>query len=149
MGNSEKFPTIPCAACDGEGVDGEYVPELCGEGEDRECLSCEGTGRAKLPWKYEVCGQCEGKGTSSAYLGAFTASEWAEQDDEFKEDYMSGKYDRPCETCGGRRVVAEVDRARCTPQQLDAFDKEQQEEYEDARCRAAESGWGHDRGHGF
>lgn len=55
--------------------------------------------------KYQVCPTCEGEGQSSAYLGAFTASEMEEQGPEFMEDYIAGRYDRPCDECQGRRVV--------------------------------------------
>jgi len=142
-------PTVPCAACDGEGISGEYVPELCGEGEDQPCGACNGTGNVELPCKYEVCPQCEGRGTSSAYLGAFTSEDWRELDDDFKEDYLAGRYDRACEACHGLRVVLEVDRARCPAPLLNRYDEIQQEEAEDRRMRAAESGWGYDSGYGF
>ena len=63
-----------------------------------------------LPAKYAVCDTCQGKGGSSNYLGAFTSDRWNEQDDDFKEDYMSGKYDRKCEECNGLRVVLVPDK---------------------------------------
>lgn len=85
----------------------------------------------KLPFKFEVCDQCEGRGTSSAYLGAFTQDEWAEQDDDFKEDYIAGRYDRPCETCGGKRVVPVVDEDRCKPELLAEYRRQQKD---DADC---------------
>jgi hypothetical protein len=68
-----------------------------------ECLLDPGRDLHKI-----VCPQCRGKGTSTAYLGAYTASEWAEQGDDFHDDYLSGVYDRTCETCGGRNVVDEL-----------------------------------------
>lgn len=56
--------------------------------------------------KFEVCPECEGHGTSSAHLGSFTASEFAEQFDEDEaRDYFAGAYDRKCEYCNGDRVV--------------------------------------------
>jgi RecJ-like exonuclease len=149
MRKEPKKPTTFCVACDGEGIGGDYVPELEGEGEDRECESCKGTGRFELPCKFEVCPHCEGKGTSSAHLGAYTASEWAEQDDEWKEDYLAGRYDESCPECNGLRVVSVVDRPRCVPAQLEAYDRECQERDEDRRTRAMESGWGYDSGCGF
>ncbi len=63
----------------------------------------------ELPTKFEVCSQCRGSGKSSAYLGAFTSSEWEQEDYEFKEDYVAGRYDRTCDRCGGERVVEYVD----------------------------------------
>lgn len=81
----------------------------------------------ELPTKFEVCGQCEGKGTSSAYLGAFSGRrlQEAREDEEFWDDYISGKLDRACETCGGKRVVPVLDRKKCSKADLAAYDKQQ------------------------
>lgn len=64
----------------------------------------------------EVCGLCEGRGTTTAHVehdgGGFTSSEWAEacaEDHDFAEDYISGNYDRPCPECKGKNVVPVVD----------------------------------------
>lgn len=84
----------------------------------------------KLPFVYEVCDHCNGHGTSSAYLGAFTQSEWAEESDEFKEDYLAGRYDRPCETCGGQRVVPVVDEQRCDPKLLAIYRRQKADDDE-------------------
>jgi hypothetical protein len=62
-----------------------------------------------FPAKWVVCPHCDGAGKSSSYLGAYTASEWREQDDDFRENYMTGAYDRPCETCRGRTTVQQID----------------------------------------
>lgn len=43
-----------CKACAGEGIAGEYVPELCGEGEDRTCEACDGTGQTPDFWTVAV-----------------------------------------------------------------------------------------------
>jgi len=68
----------------------------------------------EFPAKYEVCGCCEGRGVttfgySSSNQIAFTESEWAEEDPEFREDYMAGRYDKSCPECNGERVVLEID----------------------------------------
>lgn len=86
----------------------------------------------ELPAHFEVCSTCQGDGKSSAHLGAFTSSEWAEQDDDFKEAYLGGKYDRQCKTCKGQRVVPVVDREACkTPEQKAALEHmDAQAEYE-------------------
>ena len=55
--------------------------------------------------KYAVCPDCQGRGGSSRYLGAFTAEDWDDQDQDFRDDYVAGHYDRPCDTCKGERVV--------------------------------------------
>lgn len=59
----------------------------------------------ELPWKWAVCSACEGHGKSSAYLGAFTASDMDEAGPEFVEDYVNGFYDRACDSCGGAGKV--------------------------------------------
>jgi hypothetical protein len=33
-----------CLVCGGDGMASGYEPELCGEGEDRPCEACKGTG---------------------------------------------------------------------------------------------------------
>lgn len=58
-----------------------------------------------LPWKWEICTHCSGHGKTSAYLGAFTSEDWAEQDDEWKDNYLAGCFDRPCDHCSGGRVM--------------------------------------------
>jgi hypothetical protein len=73
-----------------------------------------GTHAIDLPAKWAVCPACEGEGKSSSYLGAFTASEWRDQDDDFKQNYCAGAYDRPCETCNGRSTVQRIDVERLT-----------------------------------
>ncbi|MCD6056519.1 MAG: hypothetical protein K0Q89_49 [Thermomicrobiales bacterium] len=63
-----------------------------------------------------VCPQCRGRGKSSAYLGAYTQSEWAEQGEDFQDDYLAGHYDRTCDMCGGANVVDELtDEAEARP----------------------------------
>lgn len=63
-----------------------------------------------IPAKWEVCSDCEGKG--STYLGwtsreqpAFTHEDFEQEGPDFREDYMAGKYDRQCPTCQGRTTV--------------------------------------------
>lgn len=100
-----------------------------------------------LPARFEICPACDGKSTSSRHVecdncygepNGFTADEWAEQDDEFKEDYLAGHYDRQCETCAkypGRVLV--VDREHADPVELNLYDAEMQEDAEyEAMCRA-------------
>jgi len=61
-----------------------------------------------LPSKVVVCSRCDGKGTSTAYLGAYTPEEMDEQGPEFFDDYMGGMYDRQCDVCNGLRVTAVI-----------------------------------------
>jgi hypothetical protein len=63
-----------------------------------------------------VCPQCKGTGLSSAYLGAYTQSEWAEAGEDFQDEYLSGMYDRTCPECDGHNVVDELtDEAAARP----------------------------------
>lgn len=58
---------------------------------------------------FEVCSFCRGRGTSVAYLGAYTESlrdEMGEEWYEFMDDLRAGMYDRPCPRCEGLRVEA-------------------------------------------
>lgn len=80
-----------------------------------------------LPFKFVICCDCEGHGKSSAYLGAFTADEMGGQDDEWREDYFSGRFDRMCEPCDGTGKIAVADESRMT--------KDQRRQYRE-QCRA-------------
>lgn len=69
-----------------------------------------------LPVKKEVCSRCRGEGkhvNPNIDGNGITADEMEELGDEFRENYMSGLYDVPCEECKGERVVDVVDRAEC------------------------------------
>lgn len=71
--------------------------------------------------KWRICPRCEGEGTSSAHLGAFTSEEWTEQDFEFQEDYMAGAYDRTCEECSGTGKVNAQDEADWSARRADLY----------------------------
>ena len=67
----------------------------------------EDTGvKPALVWA--ICGACHGDGASSAYLGAYTQADMAEMDDEWREDYFTGRFDQPCEECDGTGKVREL-----------------------------------------
>lgn len=96
----------------------------------------------QLPARWCICGACEGRGSSSAYLGAITSSDrepggaW-EDPDEFA-DYMAGDYDRPCGPCRGAGKVLVVDEDRCPPDLLEAHRRQQDEDLEYERMCEAE-----------
>lgn len=77
--------------------------------------------QVELPTLWTICGACRGEGKSSAYLGAYTSSEWAEQDDDFREDYMNGAYNRPCDACNGSGKIKKVDESCLSPEHLEAW----------------------------
>lgn len=62
----------------------------------------------KVPVVWVICGVCSGEGKSSAHLGAFSGDEM-DADPDFRDDYMSGVYDRQCDECKGSGKELEVD----------------------------------------
>lgn len=67
-----------------------------------------------FPARWFICPTCEGCATDRGASvecdgGGFTSSEWADQDDDFKRDYLSGAYDRPCAACDGLGRVQYID----------------------------------------
>jgi hypothetical protein len=91
-----------------------------------------------LATRNEVCSRCGGDGTHDAWEGGMTASEMAEQGEEFFDDYLAGHYSVPCTECQGRRVVAVPDEDRADPVALAIWFEEQEAEREDRAIRAAE-----------
>jgi DnaJ-class molecular chaperone len=58
------------------------------------------------PFKYETCHLCNGKGSHvnpSIDCGGLTFEDM--YDDGFRDDYLSGMYDQPCNLCKGMRVI--------------------------------------------
>lgn len=95
----------------------------------------------KLPSIKEVCPRCrgEGKHVNPAIDGnGITQSEMAELGDDFREDYLAGVYDVPCEECGGLRVIDAVDEERCDPELLKRWQDWQRDEAEYRAQVAAE-----------
>ena len=65
----------------------------------------------EVPFTYEVCGDCNGRGTRvnpNIDGNGITDEEFA-RDPEFRRAYFSGVYDQPCPACGGKRVVPKCD----------------------------------------
>lgn len=85
---------------------GFAVLTIFGREEERE---------VRVPFTIEICPTCNGSGLTSRHVecdgGGFTAEEWGDQDEDFRRDYMSGAYDRPCDDCRdlpGRRIVPNI-----------------------------------------
>lgn len=75
-----------------------------------------------VPACWEICSDCRGSGGSSAHLGAFSAEDWAAEDDDFRTDYLAGVYDQPCRGCGGSGKVQVPDHsAKLTDEQRHAL----------------------------
>lgn len=100
----------------------------------------------QLPAKFEVCSDCGGHGTHlcEGMRGhAYSSEEFDEEfsDEEDREAYFNrgGKYDVTCSTCGGKRVVLEIDReACCSAEQKEILAKFDAQEKELAMLRAQE-----------
>ena len=78
-----------------------------------------------LPTIWKVCPVCKGQGTHvdpAIDCCGLTAEDFAE-DPDFQEDYFRGSYDVQCNHCRGRSTVREVDLARLTPTQREAWDQ--------------------------
>jgi|HubBroStandDraft_3_1064219.scaffolds.fasta_scaffold181248_2 hypothetical protein len=97
------------------------VPTVCLDQPDGSQLEIE------LPTTWAVCPVCEGDGTHvnpAIDCGGLSAEDF-DEDPDFAEDYRSGVYDVTCGHCGGRTTVQVLDRARCTDEQLAAYDRQQ------------------------
>lgn len=74
----------------------------------------------EIPCRWDVCDDCEGEGTTlqeDIRQHAYSVEEFRESfDDEEAEEYFKrgGRYDVPCKTCKGARVVAVPDLDRCS-----------------------------------
>lgn len=91
-----------------------------------------------LPFRWIICGQCNGNGTSSAYLGAYTQADMDEAGPEFREDYFAGRYDRECETCGGSGKIMVADEKRMTKAQVRELREQRRADREIDAIHAAE-----------
>ena len=61
-----------------------------------------------IPFEYEVCDLCGGKGTMvnpNIDRNGLTAEDFDEQGPEFMDDYFGGVYDQQCARCEGRKVM--------------------------------------------
>lgn len=62
-----------------------------------------------IRYEWVICDSCNGHGGSSAHLGVYTREELHELDDEFIDDYFSGRYNKSCNACDGTGKVKEID----------------------------------------
>lgn len=92
-----------------------------------------------LPTHWVVCHVCDGEGkhvNPAVDAGGLSAETFAE-DPDFRDDYMSGVYDVPCNYCGGKRVVKEVTIDLLPEDQAEAYRDQQRDDAEfDAMQRA-------------
>jgi hypothetical protein len=99
-----------------------------------------------VPFKWEICDRCDGKGQhdNPAFSDGISGEEWNnEWDDEERESYMRGAYDVRCENDCDNGKVRSPDLTGLTEEQRkDYEDHLDQEAYND-RERAAERRWGY------
>lgn len=60
--------------------------------------------------KYRVCGTCEGEGKMVHRAASVWTGEDRAADPDAFEDMLEGRYDVPCDECGGLRVTTEETR---------------------------------------
>jgi hypothetical protein len=107
----------------------------------------DGEEEVEFPAKWEVCWDCQGKGTT--YLGwtsseqpAFTQEDFEREDPDFKEEYVSGHYDKQCPTCEGRTTTLELDEEACKQskykEKYEAFVQQEKDDAEYEAIRRAE-----------
>ena len=75
------------------------------------------------PYVWEICGVCSGEGkvvNPSIDAGGINPEVFAD-DPDFYEDYMSGRFDIPCNYCGGSGKVKVLD--------VDKLSDEEREDY--------------------
>lgn len=92
-----------------------------------------------LPAMNELCERCHGDGkhvNPSVDGHGLTALDF--DDEDFRQDYMQGRFDVRCEECLGERVVKVVDEERLTKRQRLPWENLQEEEREAAQERAWE-----------
>ena len=84
-----------------------------------------------------VCRDCDGSGITWAKGLAFTAQDFWE-DPDLSEAICEGHYDRPCETCGGARVMRDVDAEYSEPEAVKVLWREIESIAEQRRADAQE-----------
>jgi hypothetical protein len=78
-----------------------------------------------LPSHKEVCTRCNGSGVHDhpAFSNGFTGEEMDELGDDFREEYMAGRYDVRCSECQGDNVVDVPNDQNLTPDQQTNLDR--------------------------
>jgi DnaJ-class molecular chaperone len=63
---------------------------------------------ARITYAWVICDTCEGSGSNSRHLGVIDPDTWNDWDDDARESYLGGHYDRECESCGGSGKAKEM-----------------------------------------
>lgn len=98
-----------------------------------------GEGTFKLPARYEVCPVCQGHGkTDPKAWSNGVPQEFFAEDEDFAEDYFSGKYDVCCSECNGQRLIIVADENAMTAEQAAMYTEWETNEADFAREQAWE-----------
>lgn len=99
-----------CSKCDhADNAESDSKCTKCNKSyEEEQDTYWENDEGVEFPAIWAICHDCQGEGKSCAYLGAFTAEDFDYEGPEFREDYMSGRYDKPCKPCEGSGKVKEI-----------------------------------------
>lgn len=99
---------------------------------------------AEVPFKYEVCPTCNGKGSHvnpSIDAGGLSYDDF-ENDPDLHSNYFGGVYDVSCYECKGQRVVPCINKEACDKDVLAKIEKQQREEEEFLWLQRAEMSMG-------
>ena len=83
--------------------------ELCLISSLMDAMQDERIPTCDIRYEWVICSDCRGEGGNSLHLGVITQDSWNEWDDDKRDNYMSGSYDRSCTACGGTGKVQEMD----------------------------------------
>jgi len=106
--------------------------------EDEDGEECEEEVSIDVPFRYEVCGTCNGKGThvnpsidASGY-GSYDDDCDYYEDEDGGDPYTAGHYDVTCYECKGEKVVPVINREACNQAQLAALEAIEEKARDDA-----------------
>jgi len=104
----------------------------------RQAIEGEQIQRCTITEDWVICATCRGSGGHSNRFGAFSANEWNEQDDEFRDNYLSGRYDENCDTCDGTGKVLMLNEDELSDEAREYLHDYLEDEYETAAMERAE-----------
>ena len=80
------------------------------------------------PTRWAICDVCQGDGkTVNASIDAGGLSADQQDDPDFMDDYMGGRYDTACNCCGGTGKVKEINFEAMTAADVAEYDAEQED----------------------
>ena len=104
----------------------------------RQAISDEQINPCSVREEWVICALCRGSGGHSNRFGAYSAQEWDEHDDEFRDNYISGRYDEHCQDCDGTGKVLMLDESELSDEARDYLNDHLQNEYETYAMEQAE-----------